>query len=178
MAARLKVYATRIGFHDVVVAAANQKAALAAWDVRENLFASGAATTTEDEEAVSAAVRQPGVVLSRPAGQTTGAFTAEAQTPAQAPTVARPKKMATAAAGAGPAPAPPPPPDRTALTAAERALDAIDAEERRALEEIAQARKALDTREAALRREIATRRRQLERDRDRARTAYQRAGGR
>lgn len=177
MAARLKVYATRIGFHDVVVAAPNQKAALAAWDVRENLFASGAATTTEDEGAVAAALQQPGVVLSRPAGQTSGAFTAEAQTPAQAPKVDRPKKKGAQAPLAASVP-PPPPPDRTALTSAERALDALAAEERRGLDEIAQARKALDMREAALRRELDTRRRQLERERDRALAAYRRAGGR
>src|SRR4051812_6414524 len=116
MAARLKVYATRIGFHDVVVAASSQKAALAAWDVHENLFASGAATTTEEEEAVSAALQQPGVVLSRPAGQTSGAFTAEAQTPAQAPVVHRPAKKGPKSSE--PPPPPRPPPDRTALTAA------------------------------------------------------------
>jgi hypothetical protein len=58
---RFRIYKTRIGFHDWVVAAPNQKAALKAWDVRENLFAQGAAEAVHDEEAVELAMRRPGV---------------------------------------------------------------------------------------------------------------------
>ncbi|HTK35816.1 MAG TPA: hypothetical protein VL358_11105 [Caulobacteraceae bacterium] len=68
MAARLKVYATRIGFHDTVVAAPNQAAALAAWDVHEDLFAQKAAAVADDPKATKAALAKPGVVLLRPAG--------------------------------------------------------------------------------------------------------------
>ena len=57
---RLKVYRTHIGFEDWVVAAPNQKAALAAWGVHADLFAAGLATVTDDEEAVAAARRTPG----------------------------------------------------------------------------------------------------------------------
>lgn len=68
MAPRLKVYATRIGFYDVAVAAPNQRAALEAWDVRENLFAQGAAAPTDEPSAVKAAMAKPGVVVRRPIG--------------------------------------------------------------------------------------------------------------
>jgi hypothetical protein len=68
MAAKLKVYAARIGFHDTVVAAPNQAAALAAWDVRENLFAQKAAAVAHDPKATKAALARPGVVLRRAAG--------------------------------------------------------------------------------------------------------------
>ena len=65
---RLKVYASRLdGLNDYVVAAPNQKAALAAWDVRQDLFREGAASVTEEAEAVKAATAKPGVVLRRPA---------------------------------------------------------------------------------------------------------------
>jgi len=52
---RLKVYTTRIGIHDWAVAVPNQKAALKAWDVRENLFASGAAKPVDDPAVIEAA---------------------------------------------------------------------------------------------------------------------------
>ena len=45
---RTKVYITRIGLKDWLVAASSQKAALAAWDVHRNLFAEGSARITND----------------------------------------------------------------------------------------------------------------------------------
>lgn len=45
---RLSVYVTPAGFYDAVVAAPNQKAALAAWGVHANLFADGVAGPEED----------------------------------------------------------------------------------------------------------------------------------
>ena len=74
---RLKVFGTHIGLKDWVVAAPNRKEALAAWDVKADLFASGAAWEVHDPEAVSAALRSPGkpVAISpkRPKGKTSGA---------------------------------------------------------------------------------------------------------
>ncbi len=58
---RLKVYKTHIGFSDWVVAAPNQKAALKAWDVRENLFAAGLATLETKKSARELALKTPGV---------------------------------------------------------------------------------------------------------------------
>ena len=57
---RLKVFCTHIGIHSWVIAAPSQKAALAAWDVKENLFASGAARVVRDKVAVELAMRTPG----------------------------------------------------------------------------------------------------------------------
>src|SRR5262245_15365649 len=58
---RLKVYTTRIGIHDWAVAVPSQKAAQAAADGRENLFASGAAKVVDDADVIEAAMKTPGV---------------------------------------------------------------------------------------------------------------------
>ena len=58
---RLKVYMTQIGFHNWLVAASSQKAALAAWDVRETLFAIGSAQVVTDKDCIELAMRTPGV---------------------------------------------------------------------------------------------------------------------
>lgn len=63
---RLKVYQTRIGIRDWIVAVPSQKAALAAWDVRENLFASGAAREINTADAVELAMKTPGVPVPAP----------------------------------------------------------------------------------------------------------------
>ena len=52
---RLKVFQARFGFHDSVVAAVSQAAALRAWGVHQNLFADGQASITNDPRAVEAA---------------------------------------------------------------------------------------------------------------------------
>src|SRR6185295_9593372 len=62
---RLKVYATHIGLHEWLVAAPSQKAALKAWDVRENLFATGAAKVVTDPKAVKLAMTAPGDPVAR-----------------------------------------------------------------------------------------------------------------
>ncbi|HEY5072122.1 MAG TPA: hypothetical protein VII63_08830 [Caulobacteraceae bacterium] len=49
--ARLKVFTTRMGFFETVVAAPSQKAALAAWGTAQNLFADGAARLATEREA-------------------------------------------------------------------------------------------------------------------------------
>jgi hypothetical protein len=58
---RLKVFMTQIGFHNWLVAAPSQKAALAAWDVKENLFAIGSAQVVTDKDCIELAMRSPGV---------------------------------------------------------------------------------------------------------------------
>lgn len=64
----LKVFATHIGFHDLIVAAPSMKAAAEAFGARVRIFAEGLAKRIEDGEAVRAALAQPGVVLKRPHG--------------------------------------------------------------------------------------------------------------
>lgn len=65
-AARLKVFQTHIGFDDWVIAAPSQKAALEAWDVSQNLFASGEAFVTIDAKAVALAMKTPGKAVALP----------------------------------------------------------------------------------------------------------------
>jgi hypothetical protein len=144
MAAKLKVYATRIGFHDAVVAAPNQTAALAAWDIRENLFAQGAAALTDDARAVKAATAKPGVVLRRAAGSDEPF--SEAPSPPKIKPSAKPKA----------AKPPKPPPDRRGLDAAEKALVDLTDEEKRSADA------------------FARRRADLEKTRDKARRAFER----
>jgi hypothetical protein len=63
---RSKVYITRIGLKDWLVAATSQKAALEAWDVHRNLFATGEARLTNDPSHVEIAMRTPGVPVAAP----------------------------------------------------------------------------------------------------------------
>lgn len=64
---RIKVFQTHIGFDDWVIATSSQKAALEAWDVSRNLFASGEAHVTDDPKAIELALGNIGkpVALSR-----------------------------------------------------------------------------------------------------------------
>lgn len=64
----LKVYVTQIGFHETIVAAHSQRAALAAWGVTRNLFANGRAHDTRDTELCRVALSLPGQVFARPFG--------------------------------------------------------------------------------------------------------------
>lgn len=65
---RLKVYVTRIGLHETIVAAPSQRAALEAWGAEQDLFSKGKAWDTRDPDTCAAALPHPGVVLARPLG--------------------------------------------------------------------------------------------------------------
>jgi hypothetical protein len=67
---RLKVYSTPIGFHDALVAAPNQKAALEAWGAGTNLFSQGAAHVVTDPKLVKEPLEKPGRVIKVPRGST------------------------------------------------------------------------------------------------------------
>jgi hypothetical protein len=79
--ARLKVFKTHIGFHDLIVAAPSMKAAAQAWHASPRLFAQGFAAPTAEDDAVKAALAQPGVVLRRP-HDGHGAYKADPDLPA------------------------------------------------------------------------------------------------
>jgi hypothetical protein len=156
---RLKVFQARFGFHDSVVAAPSQAAALRAWGTHQNLFADGQASIASDPRAVEAALADPGTPLLRPVG-TDGAFE---RAPGALPKVAAPKVSRPEAPGvrgravrpsaeAMAPPAPKPPPDRTALDAAEAAFRALEdrrerdeAEFRRRQDELDEARASTRT---------------------------------
>src|ERR1700743_1731207 len=65
---KLKVYQAPFGFHESVVAAPNQTAALRAWGSHQNLFAEGLAKITTDAAAVAAALKHPETPLRRAIG--------------------------------------------------------------------------------------------------------------
>jgi hypothetical protein len=96
MAARLKVFVTSDGLTDYVVATSSRPKALAAWGVRQDLFAQGAAREVDDPALVKAALAQPDEVLERPAGSaaTLKAIKAAAPVKRRAPSKAAMQKVA------------------------------------------------------------------------------------
>jgi hypothetical protein len=96
MAARLKVFVTSDGLTDYVVATSSRPKALAAWGVRQDLFAQGAARETDDPALVKAALAQPDEVLERPAGSAARlkAIKGAAASKKKAPSTAALKKVA------------------------------------------------------------------------------------
>lgn len=63
---RIKVFRTRIGFNDYVVATSSMKGALEAWDVERDLFATGEAERTDDPKAIKAALEHIGKAVAMP----------------------------------------------------------------------------------------------------------------
>ena len=174
MARRLKVYRARLGFEDSVVAAPSQGAALAAWGVRQNLFAEGGAAIETDPEAVAAALKHPGTPLRRPVGGQ-GGFTREARAPETLPPAKRPP---AAGAEARPSPSKPKPkPDRGELDAAEAALARLEQAHQAELEELQRRRRRLEDVVADTERSWRRTRAAAERRIDKARRAFARAGG-
>lgn len=122
---RLKVYQAQFGFHDSVVAAPNQAAALAAWGIRQNLFAEGRAKVSDDPAAVEAALAHPEIPLRRAIGSK-DLFSLEPNLPQVPDTPSRSKpelKVVPKAKALAPAR---PPPDRSAVDAAEKQLTAVN----------------------------------------------------
>jgi hypothetical protein len=119
--AKLKVFRTSTGFHDAYVAAPSQKAALAAWGVKDNLFAQRLAEQVTDEAVMAEALASPGVVIKKLRGSEAEHFAAlgpmpERQRAKPAATEAdRPPKAEKQRA---------PRPSREALDSAEAALQA------------------------------------------------------
>jgi hypothetical protein len=162
----LKVFIAPLGFFESVVAAPSKAAALRAWGVRQDLFASGEARLTTDQAAVKAATAHPGVPLKRPVGGD-GAFELDPQLP-RAPAAKQGGRGARAK----------PKPDRARLDAAEARL--LQAEDSRAdgEAELRQRREALEAETAQAERRWAAAREQAEADVQRERRAFVRAGGR
>jgi hypothetical protein len=168
---KLKVYEAEIdGLHQWVVAAPNQRAALDAFGVHQDLFAQGLAHVSDDPEAQKA-VDQPGVPLRRAKGSK-GAFKSADLGGSDV------WEKAAAAAVGGKKAKPKAPPSRAKLDRAQAALEEFEERSSRELEEIAHARAALEAREGRLRDAIAGKRRQLTETLEEARAAYRAAGGR
>lgn len=129
-ARKLKVYQAPFGFHESVVAAPSQTAALRAWGSHQNLFAEGLAKVATDAAAVEAALKHPETPLRRAIGST-DTFELVA---ASLPKVPRAEKAApdTKAKHSAPKLKPvPTPPDRSPLDQAEQALRRLEDQRRR-----------------------------------------------
>ena len=135
MAARLKVYRTPIGFHNAYVAAPSQKAALAAWGAKVDLFARGAAELVTNEALVAEPLATPGQVIRRSRGTT-----AEQLAALPPDSIKAASKSSRSAADKKPAPKP----GRAALDDAEAALGAAQARHTAAHEEVEDRQRALD----------------------------------
>lgn len=127
MAPRLKVFAWSDGFHVFTVAAGSRPKALAAWGVKQDLFATGLAHEAADSPDAEAARATPGQVIER---------RRPLDLPEGEPRQARPKKTPSAA-------------DRRRVAQAQAALDDLDAAHQQAVEAIDVARRDLDARREA-----------------------------
>lgn len=172
---RLKVFQARIGFFDTVVAAPSQAAALRAWGVRQNLFASGDAGPATDEAAIAAALAHPQTPLRRAIGAK-DAFAVEAGSLPKVPPA--PRKTA-AKPPARPKPEAPvrPAADRSKLDAAEKALRALDEGRKREEAKLREAEAELAARKAAAQEAYVDARKAATAEVVAARTAYREAGG-
>ncbi|MEO6340406.1 MAG: hypothetical protein ABIO39_10235 [Caulobacteraceae bacterium] len=172
---KLKVFQAQFGFYDTVVAAPSQAAALRAWGVNQNLFASGDAKVTTDEAAVAAATAHPEIPLRRAVGSS-DPFALQ---PTNLPTVPNAPKKAVVnpAAKANPQVPARPPANRSNLDDAEKALSDLD--ERRKREEAGYRREAegLESRRMAAQGAYVDARKAATTKVVEARTAYRKAGG-
>lgn len=198
--ARLKTYEAEIdGLHEWIVAAPNQRAALDAFGVHQDLFAQGLARVSKDEAATKQAEDHPGQPLRRPKGSSdafqvvrTGsldvwelAAAAAAQHPAMKAAPAgkpapAPAKGKAAKPSKAPPPRPPPPakaPSRTRLTKAEQALADFMARSEAEMAAVQQEIEELERRRTQLKVGHAARRARLAKELEEARADYRAAGG-
>ena len=180
MARQLKVFSTPAGFVNAVVAAPSQKAALEAWGVRDNLFASGAATVVTDPDLIARALATPGEIVRVPISTDAG-FLAAAKPSAGAvmAKVAEPAASALKAKSAMKKTTPPipPPPDRSPLTRAEKALSEAEERRRATLAGLDDERDAYERRRAEAEQKLDEEIAVAERTRDAALRAFTAAGG-
>ena len=172
---RLKVFQAQFGFYDTVVAAPSQAAALRAWGVNQNLFASGEAKLTTDEAAVAAATAHPETPLRRAVGSS-DLFALE---PTSLPTVPDAPKTAVVqpvAKAKLPTPARPLA-DRSKLDAAEATLGRLDEGRKREEADFRREADDFDTRRAAAQSAYVDARKAATTKVVDARTAYRKAGG-
>jgi hypothetical protein len=162
----LKVYFARLGFFESVVAAPSQAAALRAWGVHQDLFATGDAEPTDDAKAERAAQAHPGRPLKRAVGSH-GDFALDAAPPDVA-------GRGRGGDGGGRAR---PPPDRSRLDAAEASLDRVEEEQARGEAEFFRRREALEEEEASARKRWAAACKEAQADVQRERRAFAKAGG-
>ncbi|MDQ2859226.1 MAG: hypothetical protein M3T55_00535 [Pseudomonadota bacterium] len=172
---KLKVFQAQFGFYDTVVAAPSQVAALRAWGVNQNLFASGEAKVTTDEAAISAATAHPETPLRRAVGSS-DPFALEPTSLPKVPDAAK-KTAIKPAAKAKPAPSARPPADRSKLDAAEKTLGELDETRKREEADFRRETEDLETRRVAAQTAYVEARKAATSKVVDARTAFRKAGG-
>jgi hypothetical protein len=174
---RTKVYITRIGVRDWLVAVDSQKAALKAWDVRRDLFSEGAARVTDDPTHVKLAMRTPGIPVAAP-GQATLPLEggSKERKKAKAAPPEKPSNVVAFPAHRRAEVEPPKPPakpvvDRSKLEAAERELREFEREAPKGRAAIEKRLRAVQSELDAFDAEIGRRRERLAKRVERERTA-------
>ena len=163
MARALKVYRTRLGFFETVVAAPSQTAALKAWGVHQDLFENGEADVTSDADAVRAAQAHPGEPLKRAVGSR-DAFALDAALPEPSRSDNRQRDE-------------PAKPDRAKLDAAEAQLQRMEDEQARGEADFFDRREALEAEAAAARKRWSAGAKAARAEVHRARRAFAKSGG-
>ena len=172
---KLTVFQAQFGFHDSVVAAPSQAAALRAWGIHQNLFADGQARLTDDPQAVEAARAHPGTPLRRAVGSNHPFELA----PSALPDVPDAPKRKTATAGPSVKARPEKPAaDRSELDAVETALHALDERRKREEARLRDQQDELDREKAARQTAYVESRKAATAAVVAARQAYRKAGGR
>lgn len=175
VARKLKVFQAQFGFYDTVVAAPSQAAALRAWGVHQNLFASGDATLATDEAAIAAAELHPETPLRRAVGGD-DPFALEPTSLPKAPNA--PKVRARNPAASPRAAAPPKPPaDKSELDLAEKAMKALEDGRKRQVADFEREADALEARRKTAQAAYADARKAAKATLAQARAAYRQAGG-
>jgi len=173
---KLKVFQTRLGFYDTVVAGPSQTAALRAWGINQDLFAQGAAFRTDDAEAVEAARAYPETPLRRPVG-TDDAFALHPSSLPRLPDAPESRAIRQRLPKAKPEPPPETPADRSTLDAAEAALRSLDDSRKREEAAFRQRKDELETAREAAQSAYADRRRRATASVVAASDAFRKAGG-
>jgi colicin import membrane protein len=153
MAPRLKVFVTRIGLDEVAVAVSSQKAALAAFGVRANLFGEGAATETNDPDLVKHALANPGELVRRRISLKGLDAPAPKRAAKHAPVRREPEKPRRDLAAERAA--------KAAVKAAEKALENFERDTKKELAGFDEERRDLDERETRFKNGVAARRKRL-----------------
>lgn len=171
MPKKLKVYRTPIGFHDAYVAAPSQNAALQAWGSDADLFARGVAELVTDPALTGEPLAKPGEVVRRVRGtaaEHVAALPKDKSKSKREASATKPARMSRPRARS-------PMPSRSAMEAAERALEAAEARQGSESDDLSRREKALAEErrklEAAHRRETGKLQRALEQAHDDYRSA-------
>ena len=160
---KLKVFSTPIGFHDALVAAPSQKAALEAWGAGTNLFSQGSAHVVTDPELAKVPLQHPGQVVKVLRGSKAEQLAALGKQK-----FPEPSKRAKAEVLSKRSKERPPRPSGAAVTKAETALEKLEKRQ-------ASQRERLEERRRTVEHELRDLRRRHEREREEAQEELEKA---